>query len=182
MLEQNMSLANRQETDCREAIFSSLIDVLKRELIIFQELKNVIGAEKKILIKPSLDELNHSNAVKENIILKARMLEETRLNIFKKIARLLDINDSGIKLKRLAEYVGAAQGEEIKQLANELFLMSADINTLNEANKNLMDVSLGCIQNSLDFITSMISSQTVYMGTGQVKTINDNGKFLRTEG
>jgi hypothetical protein len=68
---------------------------LSQELAIYQELKNAISGENVILIKPSLDELNHSNAIKENIILKAHMLEEVRLNILKKIARNFDIKYQG---------------------------------------------------------------------------------------
>jgi len=182
MLEQKMSLANCQDRNTCAPYFNALIEVLKKEINIFQELKNVITAEKKILIKPSLEELNHSNAIKENIILKARMLEEVRLNIFKKIARKLDMNESGIKIRELAEYAEADQAKEMNEVAEELAALSRDINALNETNKGLLDVSLATVNNSLDFIISLMSSESVYLETGQVKIMQSNGKFLRTEG
>jgi hypothetical protein len=182
MLEQNINLINLPEEKYYKTIFGSLIEVLKKELIIFYDLKKAMLNEKKILIKPSLNELNHSNAIKENIILKARMLEEVRLNILKKIAHNLDINVSEIKLKNLADYAGNEQSKEIKIITEEMSMISADISALNESNKDLLDVSLACVKNSLDFITSMLSSEAVYMKTGQIKTRPDNGKFIHTEG
>ena len=182
MLEQEMSLTNCQEANFSEPIFSSLIDVLKKELTIFRELKNAMIAERVILIKPSLHELDQSNSIKENIVLKARMLEEARLNIFKKIARNLDIDESEVKLRRLAEFAQAKQGREIREVMGELASISADINALNETSKNLLDISLTCVKNSLDFISSLTSPEAIYMETGQVKAMQGSGKYLSTEG
>jgi len=182
MLEHNISLTNMPEEKYCQTIFSSLIEVLKKELIIFHDLKRAMITEKKTLIKPSLDDLNHNNAIKENIILKARMLEEVRLNILKKIAHKLDIKTSEIRLNKLADYAEIEQGKEIKKITEEMTMISADISALNETNKNLLDISLICVKNSLDFITSMLSSEAVYMETGQIKTQPNNGKFIHTEG
>jgi len=181
MLEQSVSLANSQECSC-ESIFTSLVEVLKKELIVYQELKEAIISEKKILKKPKLDEINHANAVKENIILKARMLEETRGNILKKISRNLDINVNGIKLMQLAEYAGYEQRKEIEIIRNELILISQEINALNEANKDLLNASMTNIKSSLDFINSIRSSQSVYLECGKMKSVEKNGIYLNKAG
>jgi FlgN protein. len=182
MLEHNIGLANCREENSCESIFTSLIEVLRKELAIYQELKNAISGENIILIKPSLDELNHSNAIKENIILKARMLEEVRLNILKKIARNLDINIKEIKLSGLAQFADERHRREIGVIREELEQITQDINALNETNKALLDVSLTCVQSSLDFIGSMMSSGAVYLKSGQIETMPNKGKYFHTEG
>jgi len=182
MLEHTMSLTNSREENSCENIFASLIEVLGKELAVYQELKNTIICEKKILIKPTLDELNHINAIKENIILKARMLEEARANILKKIARNLDIKTNGIKLTQLAGFAGPEQRKEIERIRDDLALLSQDINILNEKNKKLLDTSLTCVKSSLEFISAIMSQGAVYMESGKIKTMQNNGKFLHTEG
>ena len=182
MLEQTVSLTNCREENSCENIFTSLIDVLRKELAIYQELKDTIIYEKKILLRPSLEELNHINAIKENIILKARILDEARTNILKKIARSLDINTKGIRLNQVAVYAGIEQRKEIEEVKEALALISQDINALNEINKDLLDASLACVKSSLDFISSMMSRGDVYMESGKIKTMQNNGKFLHTEG
>jgi flagellar biosynthesis/type III secretory pathway chaperone len=182
MLEQSVSLINlREENLCKDS-FVSLIDILRKESAVYQELKNTIIYEQQILKKPVLDELNHNNAVKENIVLKARMLEEARTSLLKKIARSLDINTKGIKLSQLAGYAGVDQRRELEELKEDLAMVAREINLINEANKNLLDTSLMCVQSSLDFIVSAMSQGSVYVESGQIKTMQNNGKFLRTEG
>jgi flagellar biosynthesis/type III secretory pathway chaperone len=182
MLEHNISLTNCREENFRDSIFTSLIEVLRKELAIYQELKNAISGENAILIKPSLDELNHSNGMKENIILKARMLEEVRLNIIKKLARNFDINIKEINLSVLMEYADDRHKREIGVIREELEQITQEINALNEINKALLDASLRCVQSSLDFIGSMMFPGAVYSKSGQIKTIPNTGKYFYTEG
>lgn len=182
MLEQSMSLANSQEENSSENIFTSLIEILRKESAVYQELKSAIIYEKKILKKPILDELSHNNAVKENIILKARMLAETRTNVLKKLARSFDLSTSGIKLNQLAGYAGTEQRKEIEAIRDELFLISREINALNAANKDLLDASMSNIKGSLLFINSIMSSESVYLECGKMKTVQKNGIYFHKEG
>jgi flagellar biosynthesis/type III secretory pathway chaperone len=182
MLEQNMTLTNcRVENEC-ESSFTTLTDILRKELDVYQELKEAMIGEKKILMKPSLDEINQNNARKENIILKARMLEEGRANVLKKIARNLDIDVNRIKIDLLISYAAVEQRKEIEAIKNELAQTLEEINLINEANKELINVSLNCIKSSVDFINSISSTGAVYVGSGKIKTLQVSGKYLRTEG
>ncbi|HOW57369.1 MAG TPA: flagellar protein FlgN [Smithellaceae bacterium] len=181
MLEENISLAETREENSCENSFDILIDVLRKELEIYRELKEHILREKNVLMKPSLDDLYDSNARKENIILKARMLEDARTKTLKKILINLDIKEV-VTLSEIAKYAVSEQKREITEIRNELALISQQIKTLNEVNKDLINVSITNVKGSLEFIDSMISRATVYMETGQVKTIQNKGKYLRTEG
>jgi hypothetical protein len=182
MLEQNVSLINSREENCCENIFVSLIEIMRKESAVYQELKSAITYEKNILKKPVLDELNHNNAIKENIILKARMLEEARTNVLKKIARSLDLNIRGIKLAQLAGFASLEQRKEIEEVRDDLVLISREINALNAANKHLLDASMGNIKSSLDFINSIMSSESVYLECGKIKSTQKKGTYLHKEG
>ena len=182
MLEQNITLTDCREENSCETNFNALIEVLKKELAIYQELKGFIIDEKKVLIRPSFDELNESNARKENIILKARMLEEARTNILKKIARNLEIKADEIKLATLADYAAIEQRQAIEENRKKIVLISGEIRSLNEKNKDLVGSTLNSVKGSLDFISSLMSQGPVYLESGKIKSFQSNGKFLRTQG
>ena len=179
MLDQSITLTD--ENSC-ETNFVSLIDVLKKELAIYRELKSFVISEKKLLAKPSVTELNESNTRKENIILKARMLEEVRTNILKKIARNLDLDADDIKLSTLASYAVIEQRQEIEGVRKKLALILGEIKTLNERNNDLVGSSLASVKGSLDFISMIMSQGPVYLESGKIKSLQNNGKLLRTEG
>ena len=182
MLEQSMNLTNCREENSTESVFTALIDILRKELAVYQELKNCLINEKRLLIKPNLDELNHNNALKENIILKARMLEEARASILKRIARNLDIKANVVKLSQVASHAGPEQRKEIELIRDTLALIAREINALNETNKDLLDASMSNIKSSLDFISSIMSSESVYLECGKMKSAHKNGMYLHKEG
>ena len=181
MLEHNITLTDCCEEDSDKA-FISLAAVLKKELAIYQELKDFIIGEKKILIKPSLEALSESNALKENIILKVRMLETARMNILKKIARNLELKIDEISLATMASYAAIEQRQEIEESRKEIVLISGEIRALNESNKDLVGPSIANVKGSLDFISSLMSQVPVYLESGKIKSFQSNGKFLRVEG
>jgi len=183
MLGQYNTVANCLEDSANEGLFTSLIDVLRKELSIYRELRDYLACEKEMLLKSaSLDKINENNAVKENIILKSRILEEVRTNILKKIARHLDIDDSEIKLMSLASYAVIEQRQIIEDIKSDLLSIARDINKMNDVNKYLLDTSINNVKGSLDFIASLIDRSGVYLGTGKINEISKNGRFLRTEG
>lgn len=183
MLEQMNALANCLEDSANEVLFASLIDVLNKELAIFGELKDFLLAEKKMLMKASpLDQINENNAVKENIILKSRILEEGRANILKKIARNLDMDNEEIKLMALADYAPLEQRKALEQLKTELTGISKKIRAMNDENSYLLDASINNVKGSLDFISSLVNRSGIYLGNGKIDEIRPNGRFLRAEG
>lgn len=182
MLEQNTSLMNSPLEDCCENIFVSLAEIMRKELSIYKELKSAIYHEKKLLQKPTLDELNHNNAHKENIILKARMLTEARTNILKKIARKIDLNSKSVKLSSITGYADDRQRAEIENLRDALISISNEITALNENNKIMLNISENNVRSSLDFINSMLSSGAVYQQCGKIKSSDKNGIYLHKEG
>jgi flagellar biosynthesis/type III secretory pathway chaperone len=183
MLEQYNTVANCLEDSASEGLFASLIDVLRKELSIYRELRDYLAEEKEMLLKSaSLATINENNAVKENIILKSRILEEVRTNVLKKIARHLDVDGDEIKLMSLANYAVIEQKQVIEKIKSDLLNIARDINRMNDENRYLLDVSIDNVKGSLDFISSLIDRSGIYLGNGKLNEIEKNGRFLRTEG
>ena len=183
MLEQNTIVTNCLEDSTSNELFVFLIDVLKKELAIYGELKKFLFTEKKMILKAApLQQLNENNAVKENLILKARILEEGRINILKKIARSLDIDEKGIKLMSLANHASFEQRKAIEELKYELTAVADDIRNKNDENKYLLNVSINNVNETLEFISSLVNRSGVYLENGKIGEVRKNGSIVRTEG
>ena len=178
MIEQNVSL----HTDVFP-LLDSLIDLLKREIIVYRELLASIRQEKIILLKPSLERLLESNSKKETVILKAKMLEEGRLKLVRKIAKILDLEENEINLTALCSYADHDQELDLRECQTILNDLLADSREMNQKNKALLDYSLHFLQGSVDFIHNLLSSSSAcYMPSGKMRPVDRNGKLVQTEG
>jgi flagellar biosynthesis/type III secretory pathway chaperone len=178
MIQQNMSL----HTDLYPLI-DSLIDLLKREIVVYRELQAAIAHEKITLLKPSLERLLESNSKKETVILKAKMLEDGRLKLVKKIANILDLEENEINLTALFSYADPDQRKYLQECQSILGSLLAKSREMNKNNKDLIDYSRHFLQGSIDFIQSLLSSNSAcYMPSGKMRPIARNGKMIQTEG
>ncbi len=183
MLYQDISAHHDLEEDVElYSLYESLLSVLGRELEVYRELRTVIAREKDILMKPSLEVLNESNSKKETCILKAKMLEEARINCVKRIAKGLGIEKDNVNLTTLSFYANDKLREEIRANQADISSLLTDISRLNKTNKDLLDSSLSFLKGSIDFINELMSSGSTYMNTGKVTILSRNGKILQTEG
>lgn len=164
------------------SLYDSLLSVLGKEIEVYRELHASIVQERKVLARPSVDELYESNSRKETCILKARMLDEVRMNIVKKIVKLHDIEEENVSLSTLFPYAGDDHRGKLKECQSALRSLMTNINGLNEENKNLLNTSLFYVRNSIDFINNLMFPGSAYMNTGQMKTCKTNGKILSREG
>jgi len=176
--EQNMTF----HTDLYPLI-DSLVGLLKREILVYRELQSAITHEKVILLKPSLERLLESNGKKETVILKAKMLEEGRLKLVRKIAKMLDLGENEVNLTMLCSYADPHQQTDLQECQSTLNKLLTDSREMNQNNKELLNYSLHFLQGSVDFIHSILSSPSAcYMPTGKIRPTGRNGKLVRTEG
>jgi hypothetical protein len=179
MIQQNMSLC----TDELSTLLDSLIIILKREIAVYRELQAAISHEKVILMKPSLERLLESNSKKETVILKAKMLEDGRLKLVKKIAKILGLEENEMNLTTLYSYADPDQKQYLQECQSILSGLLVNSREMNKNNKELVDFSLHYLQGSVDFIHSLFSSASAcYMPSGKMRPIARNGKMVHTEG
>ena len=181
MSEQNIISADLSREKSTENIFFSLIEVLRKELDIYGELKNLVMTEKNILARHSVDEINENNSRLENIVLKARMLEEVRANIVKKLTRIMGLENDEVHLMTLAESAPDEQRQKIEDLRGKLAMIAREIRVFNEINKDFVGLSMASVNGSLEFIGSLLSQSQVYSGNGKIKSSPRNGKYLATD-
>jgi len=165
-----------------ESLLDSLLAVLRQDVEIFGELQANINEKRDVLRRPSLELLTESNSKTETCVLKARMLEEARANIVKKIAKSLDRQEKDITLTFLASYVDGQRKNELKAQQKVLSSLMGSINEINEKNKVLLDYSVSYVKSTMDFIDNLFSTGADYVNTGQLKAGARNGRILCKEG
>lgn len=164
-------------------LLDSLIDLLKREIAVYGELHTAIIQERQILLKPSLDRILESNSKKETVLLKAKMLEEGRLKVVKKIAKMLELEERDINLTTLLPYADYSQEKDLRDCQSILHGLVVENREMNKNNKGLIDYSLQFLQGSVDFIHSLMSSASAcYMPSGKMRPIARNGNIVKTRG
>lgn len=165
-----------------KSLYQSLLSILKKEIEVYEELHISMVYERKVLARPSLDKLYESNLKKETCILKARMLDEARMNLIRKIADLCNIEKRDINLSTLLSYAGDNHRRKLKESQSALRSLIMSLSEFNEGNKTLINSSLFYVRNSIDFINNLMSPGSTYMNTGQMNMGKVSGKMVYTEG
>lgn len=165
-----------------EKFIDSLLSVLAKEIEVYEELQAITQAERVTLTRPSLELVAESNSKKETCILKARMLEEVRANVVRKIAKHLGREEKEINISLLASHAGGRQKAALKGRQKILMTLIGDIKETNKMNRDLLDYSLSYVRNSVNFINQIMCTGADYVNTGKLKTTNRNGIMFCEEG
>jgi len=165
-----------------ESLLDALLAVLKQDVEIYRELLANINEKRGVLIAPSLERLTESNGKAETCFLKARMLEEVRSNIVRKIAKSLAKEEKDITLTMLSAYAEGQQRAELQEQQRALSSLVGSIRATNEKNNVLIDHSLSHITGTIKFIHSLLSTGADYANNGRLNAGNRNGSMLYQKG
>lgn len=165
-----------------ESLLDSLLAVLRQDVEVYRELQANIKEKRDVLIRPSLELLTESNSKAETCVLKAKMLEEVRANIIKKIAKSLDREEKDITLTFLSSCVDGQRKTELRAQQRALSSLMGSISEMNAKNKVLLDYSLSYVTNSMNFINQIRCTGADYVNTGKLKAGSRSGIMLCKEG
>lgn len=163
-------------------LFDSLLVTLRSEVEVYKELKDTVLNEREILKKYSVEELLESNSKKETVILKAKMLEEVKLNIIRKIAKEVGITEGSINISALIRFADPERKKALKAYQLALRIMTEKIHKTNRSNMELMSMSLQSVVGSINFLNNLVFSGDTYGGSGRMTQIGSQGRLLSTEG
>jgi hypothetical protein len=161
--------------------FDALLSSMKLETQVYQELLILISRERKILLNPTVEKIQECNARKETLILKARMLEEGRMNVARKIGQLLDLDPQDLNISGLLPHMDEVRGAEMKACQTTLRVLLRQIGEGNRSTSSLVEASLRSISGSISFLQDLMFGGPTYAGTGGIKPQRGNGKLLCTE-
>ena len=165
-----------------ESRIDALVDVLWKEVEVYRELREAVGQEQRVLLKPSLEALNESNSRKETCVLKTRLLEEVRSGITERIAVHLGIGQEALTLSRLLACASPRQRQRLGECQSVLRSLVTDIAGMNGRNRLLIESSLQFNEGAMHFFSTMISGGSTYAESGQLRTRGLHGRICSERG
>jgi flagellar biosynthesis/type III secretory pathway chaperone len=165
-----------------ESRIDALVDVLWKEVEVYRELREAVGQEHRVLLKPSLEALNESNSRKETCVLKTRLLEEVRSGITERIAACLGIGQDEVTLSRLLACASPRQRQRLGECQSVLRSLVTDIAGMNGRNSLLIESSLQFNEGAMHFFSTMISGGSTYAESGQLRTRGLHGRICSSRG
>jgi flagellar biosynthesis/type III secretory pathway chaperone len=161
-----------------EEILRKFIDLLEKESGIYFSLLEIMQSEKVALVESRIGELQEIIKVKENLLLKIRILDEQRHKELKGIAELLETNSQDLTLRILSEMVNEPYSSQLKDSSSKLLSVTQSIEELNNSNRSLLNHSIELVRGSLNLLTNVIPSNQIYQSNGLMFGGDGSGRNL----
>ncbi len=165
-----------------QSLVESLLMVLKNEIDLQQELHQALEEERRILQYSDSIKLLQSNKTKENLLLKAMMLDEVIAEIVKKISRMVALREQPITLSELSAFATPPLRVELHSCRKLLASLVMNNRELNERNRDLLDMLLHLVNNSMRVITNLITVNSDYLETGERNQTRMTGTVVCLKG
>ena len=174
-----MMLASERQI---QPLIESLLSVLKTEIDLQKELRCSLEEERCLLRNPDSNQLLKSNAKKESILLKATMFDEVIADIVKKISQTVNIREQHVTLSDLSGYAPPPLQAELQKCRKLLASLVMNNRELNQNNRDLLDMLLRLVNNSVRVITNLMSADSDYIGSGQRNPARMTGAVVCMKG
>lgn len=152
-----------------------MIEILKKQLEIYEEMLKISENKTDIIVKDKVDELKELVAREEELIGSFIPLEKERLSIVKEFGRSKGI-DGVLKIPEICEYF-PDEKEEMLDLRTRIIQTTKKIAEKNELNEKLIKNSLDYINFSVGLITGTGGNPVTYGRYGESNK-NEAKKFL----
>jgi flagellar biosynthesis/type III secretory pathway chaperone len=162
-------------------ILNKFCGLLEHEANLYRQLLAVIEKEKQAVVATNLTELNEAAKVKDNLLLKLRILDEQRHHQLRLLADDLKQPLEELNLSKLARLVEAPHATRLDRLRSALVTIITKIQQANERNRALFSHSLELVKSSMNLLNNVMTSTPVYFPTGNLRHRDQTGKILHGE-
>jgi Trp operon repressor len=126
-------------------MLNDLCDLLQRECDTYRSLLSLLQKERKIVVDCSIEDLIQTNKEKENLVLKIRILEQSRQALLEKIAEKMGVSPAELNLSNLEKRIKQPFVSTLRTLRSNLSAILQSIHDVNEENRVFL-------QHSVDFV------------------------------
>lgn len=145
-----------------------LIQVLKNEYEIYQQLYRLGEEKQQIIIDNEVDDLLSIIEDEQAEIEKINELEAKRVEVLTEIAEENSLAQEELSFTKLIELLSEPDKSELKNIRQKLLELLEDIQAINETNANLIEESLKLNNYTLQLLTdSNINKNSTYQKPGK---------------
>lgn len=148
--------------------YHNLCEVIKDELDIYKEIANLADKKTDILVAGDINLLQEITEIEQNAISKLGKLEEERIKVLQKVAKILEIETDKITARYLLENMSDEKSKNLlSKIYDEMKLTLKKIDDKNKINEDLIRSALEYIDFSINLLTDAGETRTNYGSDGQ---------------
>lgn len=164
-----------------DELLEKFIGLLEQVADLYEALLTVMEKEKTAVIEVNLKNINEAIKLKENLLLKLRILEEQRVHLLGQLADRMAYSVQDLTLKELSDQIHEPHARRLKGCRARLVALLANIHETNENNGALFAHSLELVRGSANLLNNLMASSPVYYRNGNVENRDYAGKLWRGE-
>ncbi|HPD00752.1 MAG TPA: flagellar protein FlgN [Acetivibrio sp.] len=155
-------------------LINDLIDVIEKELKIYEDLLEISKNKTDIIVKGKVKELESITELEQSLIVQIGKLESVREGLVDKICSDIGKDSStNMTITELIGYAEAPQAERLNSCKEKMTSALNEIKDINDINAKLIKSSIDFIDFSINIMSNINSDGNNYSDNGQV---NDSEK------
>lgn len=160
-----------------EKMIANLDDMLKN----YRQLLDLVRKEKDLLITSNIDQLNENNNTKEQVIIKIKALDATRINYASELAHFAQADTAQPRLLEIAQKMGGAEGEKLRTMHAALEMVIKRLSEINKGNVIFAESALKTVNSALENFKEALTPQKTYQQKGKYKQGTQTGHMVKRE-
>ena len=161
-----------------ELMVTDLSDLLGKEYALYQSLLSLLQKERRIVVDCSATDLIQTNKEKENLVLKIRILEQSRQAIIEELAERMGLSSDELTLSTLEERLKEPFAGRLRTLRSKLSAVLQSIREANEENRVFLQHSVDFVKGSLALIRYLTVSSPTYVASGALDGDRCDARFV----
>lgn len=164
-------------------LLDSLSEILKEIVDNYSLLLDIFQRERKFIIENSLHKFHDCIKQKETIILKLKMLEDSRIAVTDKLSGLIKSRlPTPMTLSYLSDSTSEPYLSVFKNYRSRLLSLVQSIRDVTRENKNFIELSMDTIRGSFKFLNNATNPRPTYLSSGAVHSQVQRGRMVKATG
>jgi flagellar biosynthesis/type III secretory pathway chaperone len=156
-----------------------LARVLDAEERLYVELRDLLQHERECMLNLDAEGLERAVESKEGLVEEARLLEESRIEVARELARSADLDDERPTLSQLCEALGS-RGDPLRERHSRLAALLGAVGELVDANASFAREGLAQVQETIQMLGRMLPQEPVYRGAEVPRAERGAGRLVRS--
>jgi flagellar biosynthesis/type III secretory pathway chaperone len=169
-----------------EGFFNEKLDelssILCQETRLYQELIGLLQREKEAMIDLSLEDLHACNNQKQTLLLKLKVLENSRTAVLEKLSGWLGLPVSELTLSYLSDFATEPRRTALLRCRDQMGTVVESLQEVSQVNQILVERSLESIQDFFTVLQLLGGPVQVYLPSGRIALGERQGTILSREG
>jgi flagellar biosynthesis/type III secretory pathway chaperone len=164
-----------------DLMIQQLLGVIEEEEEIYRSMLTLIDQESKAAIRSDVIALTAAGEEKGNILAKLGLIEDQRKRVVNEIADALGYVPEALTITKISQLIGEPFAGRLSQAGAELLTALNTVKAANRRNKLLFEHSRELLRGSLNILSELSCSDTVYYRTGNIQRTYQTGQCVNGE-